>query len=59
MAGRDSFGGTITEPPKDSTPTLAELGIDKKLSSRAQALAGKSRKVAFQPAEKNKDTENQ
>jgi hypothetical protein len=35
--GRPALGGTITEPPKDNSPTLAELGIDKKLSSRAQA----------------------
>lgn len=31
-------GSTKTEPP-DSRPTLAEAGIDKKLSSRAQKLA--------------------
>lgn len=38
MAGRDSFGGTKTEPPKNA-PTLAEIGIDKKTSARAQKLA--------------------
>jgi len=33
-------GGPIVEPPaKDAPPTLAELGIDKKLSSLAQKLA--------------------
>lgn len=32
-------GGTNKEPPIDDRPTLAEAGIDKKLSSRAQKLA--------------------
>jgi len=31
--------GTGTGPPKDTRPTLAEAGIDKKLSSRSQKLA--------------------
>jgi len=31
-------GGTMQEPPSDK-PTLAAVGIDKKLSSRAQAIA--------------------
>lgn len=31
--------GTKREPVKDDTPTLADLGIDKKTSSRAQQLA--------------------
>jgi N6-adenosine-specific RNA methylase IME4 len=31
--------GTQREPVKDTRPTLAEVGIDKKLSSRAQAIA--------------------
>lgn len=38
-AGRPNLGGTQVEPPKDSRPTLADAGIDKKLSSRAQKLA--------------------
>lgn len=32
-------GGTEKEPPRDERPTLADAGIDKKLSSRAQKLA--------------------
>ncbi len=31
-------GGTSREPPRDTRPTLAEAGIDKKLSSRAQKM---------------------
>lgn len=37
--GRPSLGGTQAEPPKEQPPTLAELGIDKKTSARAQKLA--------------------
>lgn len=37
-SGKDSIGGTIMEPPND-TPTLKELGIDKKTSSLAQQIA--------------------
>ncbi len=32
-------GGATREPPRDTRPTLADAGIDKKLSSRAQKLA--------------------
>src|SRR5260370_37165457 len=32
-------GGTSREPPRDTRPTLAQAGIDKKLSARAQKLA--------------------
>ena len=32
--------GTSRVPVKDDRPTLADVGIDKKLSSRAQAIAG-------------------
>jgi hypothetical protein len=32
-------GGAIAEPPESATPTLADIGISKKLSSRAQSLA--------------------
>jgi hypothetical protein len=39
-AGRLPNGGTRQEPPlRDDKPTLAEIGIPKKLSSRSQALA--------------------
>lgn len=31
--------GTTQEPVRDTRPTLAEVGIDKKLSSRSQAIA--------------------
>ena len=36
--GRPSLGGTYKEPPK-TIPTLADAGIDKKLSARAQKMA--------------------
>lgn len=39
LAGRDFFGGTKSEPPKISAPSLSDLGIDKKTSSIAQKLA--------------------
>jgi hypothetical protein len=39
LKGRDSSGGAKREPPENPTPTLDELGIDKKLSSRSQKLA--------------------
>lgn len=32
-------GGSFEEPPVDTRPTLADAGIDKKLSARAQKLA--------------------
>lgn len=38
-AGRPKKGSTHREPPKDTEPTLYELGISKKESSRAQELA--------------------
>ena len=37
--GRPNLGGPDEVPPKDERPTLADVGIDKKLSSRAQKLA--------------------
>jgi hypothetical protein len=37
--GRPALGGSKKKPPKDAQPTLAEAGIDKNLSSRAQKLA--------------------
>ena len=37
IGGGEGAGGAIAEPP--ATPTLSDLGIDKKLSSRAQKLA--------------------
>ena len=37
--GRLSLGGTETEPPKDETPTLAELGHHQETSARAQKLS--------------------
>lgn len=37
--GRPPLGGSEKEPPKDTRPTLAEVGISKKLSSRSQAIA--------------------
>ncbi len=32
-------GGAIAEPPESDKPTLADAGIDKKLSSRSQSIA--------------------
>ncbi len=43
--GRPRLGGSLSEPPKDSIPTLAEAGIDKKLSSRAQELAAVPQRI--------------
>ena len=37
--GRPNLGGSDEVPPKNERPTLAEVGIDKKLSMRAQKLA--------------------
>jgi len=37
--GRGKTGSTKTEPPVSDTPTLAEKGLDKKRSARAQKLA--------------------
>ena len=39
LAGRDSFGGTKQEPPKDDDPTLAELGPSKSESTVAGMAA--------------------
>jgi DNA modification methylase len=39
LAGRDSSGGPIMGPPEENTPTLAEQGITKNLSSRCQKIA--------------------
>ena len=37
--GRDVSGSTIIEPPEKDILTLAELGIDKKISSLSQKIA--------------------
>ena len=37
--GRPSLGGSKSEPPKSDAPTLAEIGVDKKRSTRSQKLA--------------------
>lgn len=39
LAGRDASGSSVAAPPEDQRPRLVELGIDKKLSARAQRLA--------------------
>lgn len=39
LRGRDDSGGAVAEQPEDARPTLAEAGISRKLSSRAQRLA--------------------
>ncbi len=46
-AGRPPLGSTEQEPPKDSTPTLADLGVTKKESSRYQKLAALPAPVWF------------
>lgn len=42
LKGRDHPGGTISEQPEDRRPTLEQVGIDRKLSSRAQKMAAVS-----------------
>lgn len=37
--GRPKKGGSNPNPPKDSRPTLAQVGIDKKLADRARKYA--------------------
>lgn len=39
LRGREKSGGTITASPEDERPTLADVGISRKLSSHAQKLA--------------------
>ncbi|UGA46704.1 hypothetical protein HU230_0011950 [Bradyrhizobium quebecense] len=39
LRGRNVSGGSVSEQPEDDRPTLAEAGIDRKLSSKAQRLA--------------------
>lgn len=39
LRGKNSSGGSKTEPPEESAPTLAELGLSKKDAMVAQALA--------------------
>lgn len=39
LKGRDASGGSVLVPPDDSRQTLAEAGIDKKLSAHAQKVA--------------------
>lgn len=39
LQGRDSSGGHIVSPPEAEAPTIADLGISKRLSVRAQKLA--------------------
>ena len=42
LKGRTASGGPVKEPPEDARPTLASLGMDKKLSMRSQRLASMS-----------------
>ncbi len=39
LDGRDISGGTTVRPPEDEAPTLADVGISKSMSSRAQQVA--------------------
>lgn len=39
LAGKSDFGGAVVEQPEDERPRLADIGIDRKLSSKAQKLA--------------------
>lgn len=65
--GRPKKGGDHSEPPKDDAPTLSDLGISKKESSKAQEVAAlpdeefqavlsgkKTRKAATKEAKKKK-----
>lgn len=38
LAGRDSSGGCIVQPPEESRPTYAELGIEKTWAMRTQYI---------------------
>ena len=49
LRGRKPSGGAKTEPPEDDVPTLAESGIDWKLSSRAQLLGTVRQPLATPP----------
>lgn len=42
LSGTDSSGGPIVRPPETKSPKLADMGITKSMSSRAQALAKES-----------------
>lgn len=39
LRGKDDSGGAKSEQPEDERPRLADIGIDRKLSSKAQKLA--------------------
>ncbi|WP_262048637.1 S-adenosylmethionine-binding domain-containing protein [Bradyrhizobium sp. Bra78] len=39
LAGKSDSGGAVVEQPEDERPRLADIGIDRKLSSKAQKLA--------------------
>lgn len=45
LRGRDSSGGTRKVPPESTAARLDDLGLDKKLSSRAQKLAKLTRET--------------
>jgi len=44
LRGRDSSGGSKTEPPENDTPTLAESGIEKKQEVGNQSVFRASRR---------------
>jgi hypothetical protein len=49
LIGPATIGGSAAEPPIDtSTPTLADMGLTKKQSARAQKLAGVSDDLFFE-----------
>jgi hypothetical protein len=39
LSGRDSSGGSKSDPPERTVPTLADAGIDKHLADTARKLA--------------------
>jgi len=54
LRGRKPSGASKTEAPEDDVPTLAESGIDWKLSSRAQLLASVPKELYKAEIEKGK-----
>ncbi|MGH8610202.1 MAG: hypothetical protein ACREX9_23180 [Gammaproteobacteria bacterium] len=40
LKGKTVSGGSKKDPPEESTPTLAEQGVDKKTADRARKLGG-------------------
>ena len=52
LKGKNISGSAIIEPPDHTPPTLAELGIDKKISSLSQKIAGSKSKINLEGTKK-------